>query len=102
MANAVIYFASSLTREAKNTTKYLSQTMVNSEFSDSQKLDLIYFMAQLRARNLKIENILFTLDWSVLVAVSINACDTHSMTNNSILDNINNHHLLDYNLSDGF
>lgn len=67
----VVHFASSLKREAKNTSKALSQATVNSQFSDSEKLDFIYFMSQLKSRNLKIRNILFELDWNILTAVRL-------------------------------
>lgn len=64
----IIYAASSASIIAQETAAILSKVMDNC--NDEQKLDFVYFMAQVRARNLKLRNFLFEVDWSTFLTVS--------------------------------
>lgn len=38
--------------------------------SEAQKTNFVYFMTQIKSRNLDFQNILFKINWSVFVSVS--------------------------------
>jgi hypothetical protein len=39
-------------------------------YTDTRKIDLIFALAQLKARNVSIQNEMFVIDWRVFVSVS--------------------------------
>ena len=61
---------SKTTSEANKTRVVFSQIFREVDPDERQKLDFHYFMAQVKARELDLQNILFTINWKSLVAVS--------------------------------
>lgn len=64
------HFGSSLTKTASGTIVVISKVVNSPVLKEAQKIDLILFMAQIRSRNLDIQNIFFKINWSLFVAVS--------------------------------
>ena len=64
------FFGSKVTATAKETLKIISQIVDQQKFSESEKIDFIFFMSQARSRDFDIQNDLFKINWSVLVTVS--------------------------------
>jgi hypothetical protein len=61
---------SKVTAEAQRTIVIFSKIFNELELEDYQKIDFNYFMAQIKARELNLKNILFTINWRNLVTVS--------------------------------
>lgn len=76
MKIAAIWAGSSTTKSALLTAVILSGAL--SDINETQMLEFIYFTAQIRSRNLNIQNFLFVINWNVLLAVSL------SLNNNCI------------------
>lgn len=66
----VAYSGTVVSKAAKRTPKIISDLMNGSSVSESQKIDFIFFMTQIRSRNLNIENDLFTINWRLTLGVS--------------------------------
>lgn len=68
----IAHFGSSLTKEARKAfTTFSRMINVTAEaYTDTRKIDLIFALAQLKARNLSIQNEMFVIDWRVFVSVS--------------------------------
>lgn len=66
---AIIFTGSNVTSEARATPKILSKFM--SEQSESDKIDFMHFVAQIRTRNLDVENFLFKINWNAFMTVSL-------------------------------
>lgn len=49
----------------------VSKVVDDSESNELQKIDFSFSMEHMNTRNLNVENILFTIDWNVLLTVSI-------------------------------
>lgn len=65
----VIYAGSSATNEAERTKTNFRKAVNESILNDSEKINFLYFMSQLRARNVNLENALFKINWNVLLTV---------------------------------
>lgn len=65
-----IYATSSLTNEAEGTALIISKIMNESVFNEDQKIDFMFFITQVRARNLNVQNMFFKINWNVLLTVS--------------------------------
>lgn len=63
---------SSLTKEARATITVISKHEASGIKSakESHKIDFIFFVTQMRSRNLQIQNDFFKINWNVLLAVS--------------------------------
>lgn len=79
----VIYAGSSATKEAERTKTHFSKVVNESILNDSEKINFLYFMSQLQARNVNLENALFKINWNVLLTVKPKKpLLTHSHDNN--------------------
>lgn len=67
---AMIYPAECLKVEGRRTAVITSQIMNKVDCNDSQKLGLIFFMTELNARNVVIQNALFKFEWNTLLVVN--------------------------------
>lgn len=68
----VTHFGSSLAKETRKTITMFSKTMNSLAVDgDSQKVDLIYVLSQLKSRNVIIQNDVFPIDWKAFVSVSV-------------------------------
>lgn len=65
-----IYATSSLTKEAEGTALIISKIMNESVLNEYQKIDFMFFITQVRARNLNVQNMFFKINWNVLLTVS--------------------------------
>lgn len=70
LAISSVHAGASLTSEVKNTSVILSKRMKSFDLIESQKIDFICLMTQMKARNSIIQNVLFNIDWNVLLTVS--------------------------------
>ena len=61
------YVGASTTKNAKKTLILISKLLTTANETESTKL--IKFLSQIQARNLEIQNIFFTIDWNILLAV---------------------------------
>lgn len=61
---------SSTTKEGLKTQILFSKVLRDENFDEMQKLDLVCFMTQVKARDLNLQNDFFRINWSVLVTVS--------------------------------
>jgi hypothetical protein len=59
-----------LTRSAKATMHIFGQIMSENEHNKDQQVDLTFLSTQMRLRNLKVQNFLFTIDTKTFLAVS--------------------------------
>lgn len=66
-----VYFGCKATEEAKATIQYFSNTMNIMKLSDSQKIDIVCLITQMKLRNINFQNMFFRINWSVVLAVSI-------------------------------
>lgn len=66
-----IYFARAATVAAKTTLRIASKSMKGTRFSDSQKIDMICVLTQMKLRDVNFQNIFFRFDWPILLAVSM-------------------------------
>lgn len=67
---AVVYAGSSATKEAERTKTNYGKVVNESILNDSEKINFLFFMSQLQARNVNLENVLFKVNWNVLVTVN--------------------------------
>ena len=65
-----IYAGSALTKEAEKTTLVINCSIAEVELTEAQKIDFVFFMSQIRSRNLNVQNIFFKINWRTLMAVS--------------------------------
>lgn len=70
LITTVIYSGSVTTKEAEKTGVILNNLMNDLEPNETQKIDFIYLMTQIRSRNLNIQNKFFKLNWNVFLSVS--------------------------------
>lgn len=66
----VICAGSYTTKEAENTKIIIGKVISETVLNDSEKINFMYLMSQLRSRNLNLENVLFKINWNVLLTVS--------------------------------
>lgn len=67
----IAHAGSSLTEEADVMACIISKCTNELVLKDSEKLDFIYSMIHLKARNINLENHLFVINWKTLLAVSV-------------------------------
>lgn len=67
---AMIYPAECLKVEGHKTAVITSQIMNKVECNDGQKLALIFFITQIKARNVIVQNALFKFEWRTFLVVS--------------------------------
>lgn len=65
----VVHVSSEASRKAEETKIILVLLTSLTEVTEIQKLDFVFLMTQIRSRNLKFQNILFKIDWNILVVV---------------------------------
>lgn len=98
MICAVVFFGSRLSSEASKTSIIYNKFQASLNASDAYKLNFIYVMTQLKSRSISVENFLFKIDWTVVLAVRVlikrcvNNLSFHS-TDNFNGGNIFNNHL---------
>lgn len=63
----IIYAGSVVTKEVKTAVKNISKLMDDDE---AHYIDSVNFISQISARNLNVENFLFSLNWEVLLTVT--------------------------------
>lgn len=68
---AVIHVSHTTTKQGEKTSKILNEALLQTELTEAQKIDFIFLMIQIQTRNLKLQNIFFSIDWNVLLTVSI-------------------------------
>lgn len=66
-----IYSASKATEEGESTLKIVSSSMDVRRLNNSQKIDLICMLTQMKMRNLNFQNVFFRINWPVVLAVSL-------------------------------
>lgn len=67
---AMMYPAECLKIEGRRTAVITSQIMNKVDCHDSQKLGLIFFMTQLKSRNVVVQNALFKFEWNTFLMVN--------------------------------
>lgn len=68
---ALIYPGECLKAEGCKTVVVTSQIMNKVESNDGKKLALVFFMTQLKARNVIVQNSLFKFEWNTFIVVSL-------------------------------
>lgn len=67
----ILNAGSSLTEEAEKTGVIISKLVNESKCDLLQKVDFLFFMAQIKSRNLNVQNFMFKINWNVLLCVSL-------------------------------
>lgn len=67
---AVVTSGSGLTKEAQRTAIVISKIINETACSESRKIDFIFFMSQIKSRDVNVKNNLFLINWKLLLAVS--------------------------------
>lgn len=67
----VVFIGNQLTNEAAITESIFIKSMAANDALYHQKIDSIHLLAQIRGRNLAVQNFLFKIDWNVFIAVSV-------------------------------
>lgn len=68
---AITYPGECLKAEGCKTAVITSQFMNKIESDNGQKLALMYFIAQLKARNVIVQNALFKFEWNTFLVVNL-------------------------------
>lgn len=63
-----VYAGDKTTKEAEKTLTIIGRILNDS--NDNETADLKKFLAQIRTRSLKIQNVFFVLDWSLILMVN--------------------------------
>jgi hypothetical protein len=66
--SVIIIACDQTTKEAEKTSSIVARIMVGSD--DRETKDLLKFLAQIRSRNLKVQNVFFVHDWRFILTVS--------------------------------
>lgn len=74
---AIVKSGSDLTEEAGMASVIISKIMNEFHFSESQKIDFMFFITQVKARKVDVQNSMFTINWKLLLAVSFSLSMTH-------------------------
>lgn len=61
---------SDLTKEAENTSVIISKIMNELDYSEVHKAEFIFLITLTKSRNINVQNILFVINWNMLLAVS--------------------------------
>lgn len=70
MKIAIVKSGSDLTKEAETTAVVISKIMNEFQCSESQKSNFILLITQAKARNVNVQNIMFAINWNLLLSVS--------------------------------
>lgn len=66
----IAHSGSSTTNEAENSLVLLTRVIENLKSNEKMKADMNLLLTQMRYRNKKLQNIVFTIDWKLVLAVS--------------------------------
>lgn len=68
---AISYAGSSVAEEASKTNGIVAKIVNESILSGTEKINFMFFMTQLRSRNVNLESAFFKVNWNILVTVKI-------------------------------
>lgn len=66
---AVVFVGSRLSAEASRTAIVYDKSQGCVTSCDAHKLNFVYVMTQVKARNISVQNFLFKIDWTVVLGV---------------------------------
>lgn len=67
----IIYHGDCTTKEAEASIGLLGKLISKTDVSVIEKVDFVYLMAEIRSRNLNIENIFFKINLKILLTVKL-------------------------------
>lgn len=97
---AISYAGSSVAEEASKTNGIVAKIVNESILSGTEKINFMFFMTQLRSRNVNLESAFFKINWNILVTVKIKIFYSNTLISFSyLLGYFNNGYIFGHHLS---